>query len=304
MVSFCLFTLDKIKLMKKYILSLCFAFFSLISLAQDINLSDSVIYFGNKPVAYYVKVLNETDPHYNVYIISLDMKLLLAAQVVKFDAPVRELKPFYYYDLILDQEKDTLAMYHEGQAFPIELANLLKDYKLLIGNAIDERAWRKFKNDYTGNRALKAKIKDYEDYLVEYRHFDEQTVRDRSKPVTIIDDKIIMQDGKKIGLIITGTNTSVGGISTSYSPVLTRDNKVAVQINNTDRGATSSEYTQILLPSKRQVRPEGIIIDTYTRKTKHKGHQSLYDISLPLNKSARNEDILWEICQYVDNYLL
>jgi hypothetical protein len=95
-------------------------------------------------------------------------------------------------------------------------------------------------------------------------------------------------------------------MSTSYSPIQTRDGKVAVQINNTDRGVTTTEYTQILLPSTRVVNPDGVIIDpyTYSRKGKHKGPQSLYDISLPLNKSAGNENILWLICQYVEHYLL
>ena len=74
--------------------------------------------------------MNESDPHYNIYIISLNMELLLAAQVVKFEAPVRELKSFYYYDLILHAGKDTLAMYHEGQAFPLELATLIKENNL------------------------------------------------------------------------------------------------------------------------------------------------------------------------------
>jgi hypothetical protein len=295
--------------MRSFILSLLILLTSYAAWAQDISLSDSVIYFDNKPAAYYVKTLNESDPHYNIYIISLDMELLLAAQVVKFQAPVRELKSFYYYDLILHSNKDTFAMYHEGQAFPLELAALLRDYKLLDNNKINKAAWRKFKYTYTGNADLKAKIKTYENYLVETRFYDEQVDRDRSKPVTIINDKIIMQDGKKIGLIVTKTNISSGlGMSTTYTKVVSRDNSTGVQINSSETPGGSSagtitETQQIMLTTNRIVDASSALIDPVYRKNKT-GKPNLYDISLPLNKSARNQDILWLVCQYIENYLL
>ncbi len=293
--------------MKKVILLLLIVCSGLTAIAQDINLSDSVIYFNNKPVAYYVKTLNESDPHYNIYIISLDMQLLMAAKVIKFEAPVRELKPFYYYDLILQNEKDTLAMYNEGQAFPLELASLLKDYKLLDGNTINKNAWRKFKTAYSGNAALKAKIKQYETYLIDTRYFDEQTIRDRTKSVTIINDKILMQDGKKIGLVVTNTNIPGGGLTTSYSNVITRDNTVAVQIDTKESNGArqpTTEYIQILLPTNRVVDASGVIIDTKDRRSKHSNPPALFELSLPLNKEARNEDLLWKVCEYIKNYLL
>lgn len=293
--------------MKKYILVLLISVSWLSVTAQEITLSDSVIYFDNKPAAYFVKTLNESDPHYNIYIISLDMELLLAAQVVKFQAPVRELKSFYYYDLILHSSKDTFAMYHEGQAFPLELATLLRDYKLLENNKINRSAWRKFKYTYTGNTDLKAKIKTYENYLVETRFFDEQVGRDRTKPVTIINDRIIMQDGKKIGLIVTKTNISGGGQTTTYTQVKSRDNSTGVQISTTENPGSNAgaitETQQIMLTTNRIVDASAVLIDPVYRKNKT-GKPNLYDISLPLNKSARNQDILWLVCQYIDNYLL
>ena len=244
--------------MKRYLLVLLVIFPNLASRAQEISLSDSVIYFDNKPAAYYVKTINESDPHYNIYIISLDMELLLAAQVVKFQAPVRELKSFYYYDLILHSSKDTFSMYHEGQAFPLELAQILRDYKLLENNKINKIAWRKFKYAYTGNADLKAKIKTYENYLVDTRFFNEQVDRDRTKPVTIINDRIIMQDEKKIGLIVTKTNIGSGvGQTTTYTQVKSRDNSTAVQISTTENPASNAgaitEIQQIMLTTNRIV---------------------------------------------------
>ncbi|MGG9962880.1 hypothetical protein [Ferruginibacter sp. SUN106] len=293
--------------MKKYILTLIIFFSGFAATAQDINLTDSVIYFGNKPVAYYVKELNQSNPHYNIYIIGLNMKMLIAAQVVKFDAPVRELKPFYYYDVIFANEKDTFAIYHEGQAFAVELASLLKQYNLLDGNKINKYSLAKFKRDHIGNASLKAKIKEYEDYLDVNRYFNEQTVRDRTKPVTIVNDKIIMQDGKKIGLVVTNINNTSGGVSNTYKKVLTKDNTVAVEIDTKDRGTSNSasnEYTQIMLPTNRIVDASQVIIESKDRKRKHSNPPTLYEISVPLNQSSRNEDQLWYVCQLVENYLL
>ncbi|MBS1513173.1 MAG: hypothetical protein JST86_20215 [Bacteroidetes bacterium] len=291
--------------MKQFLLFILFGCCcSLYTKAQDITLSDSVIYFDSKPVAYFVKIDNESDPHYNVYIISLEKKLLFAAKVVKFDAPIRELKPFFYYDLINAVDNDTLAMYHEGQAFPLELAQLLKDYKLLNGNNVDRKAWRRFKLGYTGNYALKQKVKEYVDYLNEYRFLNEQTERDRTQPVVIVNDKIIMQDGRKIGLIVNETVTDVKGNTITYTAVKTRDNTNALDVNVKDNGQTVTQVTNILLPTNRVVNPSGVIIEPYTKNTKKKKTENLFDKSLPLNQSASNENILWTICQYVQNYLL
>ncbi|MBP6022860.1 hypothetical protein [Ferruginibacter sp.] len=293
--------------MKRYLLTLLTYFVGTAAVAQEINLSDSVIYFDNKPVAYYVKELNQSDPHYDIYIISLDMKLLIAARVVKFDAPIRELKPFYYYDLIFHNEKDTFSIYHEGQAFALEMASLLKKYNLLGGNKINKDSLASFKKVYNGNTLLWAKIKEYETYLNENRFFSEQTVRDRTKPVTIINDKIIMQDGKKIGLVVTGTNVSGGGGTTNtYTRVLSTSGASGVQIDTRDTqpNASVTYYSEILLPSNRKVNASGVIFESKYRKNKTYKPLSLYDISFPLLKESRNDDLLWHVCQLVNNYLL
>jgi hypothetical protein len=305
MVSFCLFTLQIKATMKKYLLIAVFAFVGAVAIAQDIKLTDSVIYFDKKPVAYYVKELNASNPHYNVYIIGLDKKLLIAAQVVKFESPVRELKSFYYYDLILQNEKDTFAIYHEGQAFTLELASLLQKYKLLEGDAVNRRAWGKFKKEYTGNIALKTKINEYETYLNDTRFFEEQVVRDRTKPITIVNDKILMQDGKKIGLIVA--NTSTADIQTNnitFKNIREYDSRMGIQINSEQVGPYSYNNIQVLLITNRVIDASKVLIEPPGLKNRHSTRHPLYEISFPLNKSSRNEDYLWGVCQLVENYLL
>jgi hypothetical protein len=117
-----------------------------------------------------------------------------------------------------------------------------------------------------------------------------------------------MQDGKKIGLIITKTNLPTGtGMSTTYTQVKSRDNSTGVQISTTENpgsfAGTITETQQVMLTTNRVVEASSALIDPVYHKNKT-GKPNLYDISLPLNKSARNQDMLWLICQYIENYLL
>ncbi len=289
--------------------------FSATSNAQNVSLNDSVIYVDNTPVAYYVKALNETDLHYDVYIISLDKKMLLAAKVVKFEAPVKQLKPFYYYNIIMHATKDTFAVYHKGQAFTQELAELIQKYNLIQNNSISKKNWYNFKHSYDGNAALKLKIRDYENFLNERKFFNEQVLRDRSKPVTIVDDKIIMQDNKKIGLIVPPKNSQSQGDFTrvTVTPVTTASNQTAFAVSVKESGNASTEPTKLIgynapfavqLLSDRIVDPSNDYIVPPRDKKTQSDPPGLYQISLPLNKSAQNEDMLWVICQYIENYLL
>lgn len=263
-------------------------------------MSDSVIYFDKKPVAYYVKELSQSSPHYNMYIISLNKKLLVAAEVRKFEAPVRELKSFYYYNIVFQNEKDTVAIYHEGQAFTLELVKLLKDYHLLDGNKINKDSLRMFKKKYTGNVLLLAKIKEFETYLIDYRFFNEQVVRDRTKPVTIENDRVILQDGKKIGLIASNSEGDM-----TFVKVMSTDNgNMGIPTNNEVTGVLSYKYIQIILPTQRMVDASKVLIDSPDQRSRHDGSHPLYENSYKLNKSDRNESILWGICQLVENYLL
>ena len=288
--------------MKKYLLSLFISCTVFAAAAQEINLTDSVIYFDKKPVAYYVKELNLTNPHYNVYVISMDKKLLVAAQVAEFEAPVRELKSFYYYNLIFKDQKDTIAIYHEGQAFTLELATLLKQYHLLDGNKINKDSLAHFKKTYNGNALLLAKVKEFETYLNDNRFFNEQVVRDRTKPVTIVNDKIIMQDGKKIGII--AINTDSAGDFTFVKVKNHEYNSMGIRINNEDVGPANYKNIQVMLTTDRMVDASKVLIDGADKRDRHDGTHPLYESSVKLNKTYRNEAILWAVCQLVENYLL
>lgn len=288
--------------MKRYLLTFIISCTVLTAFAQDVRLTDSVIYFDNKPVAYYVKELNQTSPHYNVYVISMDKKLLIAAQVAEFEAPVRELKPFYYYNLIFKDQKDTVAIYHEGQAFTLELATVLKQYHLLDGNKINKDSLSHFKEAYNGNALLLAKIREFETYLNDYRFFNEQVVRDRTKPVTIVNDKIIMQDGKKIGII--AINTDPDGDFTFVNVKNPENNNMGIPTNNVDVGVANYKNIQVILTTQRMVDASKVLIDQADKRNRHDGTHPLYESSVKVNKTYRNEAILWAICQLVENYLL
>jgi len=276
----CKFIAEEIRPVKKYILIVYLSFIGAIAHAQDVNLTDSVIYFGKEPVAYYLKVINESNPHYNVYIISLDKKILIAAQVVNFKAPSDELKSFYYYDLIFHNEKDTVAVYYEGQAFTLELASIIQQYKLIANDKVDTNALVRFKKEYGGNVALQAKIKEYEKYFVDRRNYNEQTVRDRTKPVIIIGDRTIMQDGKVIGIIERGF----------------------YNVEFPNEAPRAMPYSKYVLPNGRDVGPVDVQIHDLKWDYKTQTPPSLFDISLPFN--PKRKTLLFNICQYVENFLM
>lgn len=162
-------------------------------------LTDSVIYVGKKPIAFYTKEANKTVPHYDITVYSLSKKLLMTVQVKTFPAPVKELKSFDYYEIIFAAVQDTFALYHEGEAFPVTFAEIIRDYQLIKNNQLDTAAIRRFKAGY--NHALENKVDEMSTYLEETRHFNDQVERDRTKPVSVINNRKIMQDGKLIGYL-------------------------------------------------------------------------------------------------------
>lgn len=291
--------------MKKFLLLIIISFRVLTTTAQEINISDSVIYFDKTPVAYYVKEMNQTNPHYNVYIISMDKKMLIAALVTEFEAPVEELKPLYYYNLIFHNEKnerDTVAIYHEGQSFIPELVSLIKSYGLLKGNKINQDSLDLFKQKYEGNAQLIGKISEFETYLNSTRFFNEQVVRDRTKPVIIINENIIMQDGKKIGFITTRS---------SYPDATNWDNILDVSSNGNwtpynygDASIKTSTTNEYCLPNSRVISPGNTAVGLSKDKAAKQKIDELYNISAPLNKKLLNPGYLNYACELIVNYRL
>lgn len=186
---------------KKHILFITALFFSAISFSQEVSLTDSIIYFDKTPVALYHKTLSNSTPRYNIDIYNFSKDTLITATVIKFDAPVDNLKAFYYYELVFPSIADTFSIYVEDEAFPLVLGKMVRDYKLIVNNSIDKNSVGQLKQSYPGGPALTAKVKAVEDYLNETRNYYEQAERDRTKPVSISNGGNIMQDDKTIGRI-------------------------------------------------------------------------------------------------------
>ena len=275
--------------MKKNILLLTAVLITSISFAQEIFLSDSVIYFDKKPVALYAKELSKTPLRYNIEVLNLNYQSLIKAEVMKFDAPVAELKSFFYYELTFPTIKDTLAIYLEDEAFLLVLSKIIRDYKLIKNNTINEFAFRRFKMSYPGGSAFMAQIKSVVDYLDDTRYFRQQTVRDRTKPVSLIHDRVIMQDGKKIGII-------------SFNPP--------------EPNTAGFNSTREVLDGFQVHLVNGRIVDLYKLiggasyyffdKESYGSGKNLYNRSFPFNNiyGPNEEHKLRAICYLIENYAL
>ena len=298
--------------MKNCTLSLLVCFSSAFIFAQDVRLNDSVIFINNNPVALYAKTLNNSTPRYNVEVYSFDDYVLIKAEVIKFSAPVVELRPFYYYELTFPPTADTFAIYIEDEAFPLVLAKIIKDYNLIDKNKLNKKNVAKFIAQFSGGPALVAKIKSFEDYLNETRHLNEQEKRDRTKPVTIINDRIIMQDGVKIGLIAVYQN-----YKTTNQPTQVFYDKSNYGIPYSviaDRTIYTSSETQIVMANGRKVEN----IQYYNRwsaenpakKTddpKLISERSLYQISRAAGEkkiSSYTDMLLMKVCYLIEEYAL
>jgi hypothetical protein len=223
------------------------------------------------------------------------MKLLVEAHVVKFEAPVVELKPFYFYKIIFPTQGDTFSIYHYGQAFTVELATILKDYKLLDGNKINRTSYVKFRRDYRNNRSLATKMHEFIVYLNESRFFNEQVIRDRRKPVTIVKDRIIIQDGKRIGTLVKGSELAGGNIQYLNGRTVNHEQTPS---NIVIQKTTNESYMQVMLPTSRIVDASKINLGPKEQRPK------LFEISVPVNKEASNEQLLLNLCKLIENYLL
>jgi len=297
--------------MKKNILSLLLFFATAFSFAQDVRLSDSVIFINNNPIALYSKALSNSTPRYNMEVYSFDDYVLIKAEVIKFNAPVAQLKPFYYYEISFPPTADTFSVYIEDEAFPLVLGNIIRDYNLIGNNELNKKNVKKFIASYPGGPALTAKIKSFELYLNDTRYLNEQVKRDRTKPVTIINDRVIMQDGVKIGLI--AVNQSV---TESRLPVaVTRDNANirSPATVHYDYFMTMANETDILFANGRKI-DNANYYNKWSREKPLKGsddqklhaERSLYQVSKKATKkiSGYTDQLLMKICYMIEDYAL
>lgn len=282
--------------------------------AQDVRLSDSVIFVNDKPVALYSKELNRSTLKYNMEVYSFDDYVLIKAEVIKFNAPVAELKPFYYYELTFPPTADTFAVYIEEEAFPVVLAKIIKDYGLIDKNELNKKNLARFISEYYGGPALGAKIKSFNDYLVETRYLNEQEKRDRTKPVSIINDRIIMQDGVKIGLIVQVQNSKISRQNVEPVTFINDSSRIGVsQRIRTEEVVTTSTETQIQLYSGRRI-DNLRYYKNWSREDRPKkaapakttSERSLYQVSKAANKriGANTDLLLMKVCYLIEDYAL
>jgi hypothetical protein len=303
--------------MRKFLPALIASLITSSLFAQDVRLNDSVIFINDKPVALYAKQLSNSPQRYNMEVYSFDDYVLIKAEVIKFNAPVAELKPFYYYELTFPPTADTFAMYIEDEAFPVALAKIIRDYGLISKNELSKKNLSRFISTYYGGPALTEKIRSFEDYLNETRYFNEQVKRDRTKPVTIINDRIIMQDGVKIGLIAEYQNSTLGTQYHNYDPpptIVYDSSRIGVtQRMIPEQSIITTNETQILLANGRRVDDNHYYkhwSPEYTGfgsvRTKKNTEPDLYQVSKPANKriGAITDGLLMKVCYLIEDYAL
>ena len=244
-------------------------------------------------------------PRYNIEVFNLQGKTAIEAEVIEFASPVKELKPFFYYELRFPAIPDTFSLYHDGEAFPQALAKIMADYKLLKDDKIDTGAVNYFKKVYPGGAALQAKINEVTDYLNVTRNFDEQVIRDRTKPVSIINDRIIMQDGVKIGNINTiqnvrETNTPIyaTGQRSSYGQAPVNYTYIA------DYVMKITEETEIHFPNGRKLERDRVRNNYFSWNKKGETGYNLFEISKKrkYKVGSGSENLIRWICFLIEDY--
>jgi len=328
--------------MKKLITSLLAGFITCFSFAQDVKLNDSVIFINDKPVALYATFPSPAPAHFNMEVYSFDDYVLIKAEVIKFNAPVSDLEPFYYYELTFPPTGDTFAVYFENKTLPLVLADIIKDFDLINKNQINKKNVSGFITSYKGGQALSNKIKSVEDYLDTTRQFQMQVERDRTRPVSIIDNNI-MQDGLIIGKIFyvpgknisNSTSAGVRNYQDTYSDQSTnrrdpnnplqyypqRSNSVINFRSPPYQGFTSSNYQRnatsarksicyvngrIIIPDKKYDSWKNQYEINSNKNPKLKSDRNLYQVSKAeiKNIDTNTDQLLLSICSLIEDYRL
>jgi hypothetical protein len=301
----------KLNFMKKFLPAFFSIFITAMLFAQDVKLNDTAILINDKPIALYAITPGNAPKHNNMEVYSLDDYVLIKAEALKFNAPVAQLKPFYYYELTFPPTADTFALYMEDEPFAPVLAKIINDYKLIDKNELNKKNVSRFINQYPGGPALVAKVKSFEDYLNETRYFDEQEKRDRTKPVSIINNRVIMQDGVKIGLIVVNYNYSESKVPISVTRDTSNPRKPAVV--EYDYLTTTSTETDILFANGRKVQNLNYYNKWISEKAKKRqgspnatSEKNLYQISIEANKNigAVTDQYLMRVCALIEDYAL
>lgn len=264
--------------------------------AQQIKLTDTVILFEDRPIAYYFTELNKPSQQYNVDVYNLADLYMIKSEVLKFTAPVDQLRSFYYYEMTFPPTGDTLTLIPGDEPFPVVLAKMIRDYKLIENGNLNKSGITKLKYSCPAVAALQAKIQEQMNYLNQTRYFNEQVVRDRTKPVLLVNNRVIMQDGKKIGTIAEFENLQVTNQSVQIQPLG----------SESDFNLLKAMRAQIFFENGRQLN----YANDYNLMDKglSKGQRgyTLYEKSVDKTIVPRSytDDLLQRICYYIEDYAL
>ncbi|HRD59093.1 MAG TPA: hypothetical protein PK504_13680 [Ferruginibacter sp.] len=196
--------------------------------AQNLQLHNNVVYENNKPIAVFTKQLYNNSGEIGLTIAN-NNKILFTVVPKKFKAPVKELRSFYYHELIFNNGNDSLAFY-STESLILHVFNLIKEYNLIPGGIANAESFATLKKMYN-RQSLESKIEVMMKYLNETRNFNYQAERDRSKPVYLINEKTIMQDSTLIGYImITEQFQSTNSLLQATNQMVNPNEAITVQM--------------------------------------------------------------------------
>ncbi len=278
--------------------------------AQPIDLNDSVIFNAKKPFALYINTPNSFSALPNTDIFTLAGDYAIESVLFEFPAPVRELKPFFFHELRFPATGDTLSIIYEGNDFTRHLAEQTARYGLLPGkdDSANRVAVRKFREEYEGIRNYEKKIHEVESFLNYTRQFNLQAVRDRSQPVTLVNNRVIMQDGIMIGTInlakdLTQTNAA---LQSPVSRPRASGARTYSTIGTTDYETRIKTEAEVFFPGGFMVQTTRLS-DHYTNiNNKQEVGYKLYSVSRKKNyKNGEGDDfIIRFLCFLVEDYRL
>ena len=290
--------------MKKYGTLIVLSLLTSVLFSQDIRLNDSVIFINDKPVALYAKELSQGTLRYNMEVYSFDDNVLIKAEVIRFNNPVPELAPFYYYELTFPPVNDTFSIYTE-EPLLMALTKMIGEYDLINKNELNKKNLARLIQDHPGGPALIAKIDSFTNHLDLTRDYSLQVIRDRSKPVIIDESGIIIQDNVQIGKAIEVTRFLVTerplGTADPYynKPVYDIPGKVLA-----DPVVTTVKKTEVYFVNGNILDERKISLYLYTGKKDLKTGFDLYEISKSKQKNKTTEVLLKHVCHLIENMML
>lgn len=224
-----------------------FIFFYIGSYSQDLVLVNDALYNNNQVVAFLKKEVNAGNPFADIKLYNLQKKNIINAVVKKLKAPVRELKSFFYYDIIFPELNDSFSLYYDKEAFSIHFAEIINRYHLIENGQLNLNGVANFKKQYS-QQALSEKIDAIRTYLNDTRNYNHQVERDRTKPVYIINERSIIQDSVVIGYFnITDVPVNLDKVATQ-NPIQRVDFMInpeqKVEIRMTDGTVVENRYLQ------------------------------------------------------------